>query len=108
MQSCEHLVVTNNLLEHAHHAAALTVGDGVEDLVYFLCARDGHGDGMGCIQPVELHGAQHHVRHEWLQVVLLGVQVVGGQGFSEGGETFVQPDVVPPLHGDQVAEPLVR
>ena len=25
-----------------------------------------------------------------------------------GGEAFVEPDVVPPLHGDEIAEPLVR
>ena len=28
--------------------------------------------------------------------------------FHPGGKAFIQPDVIPPLHGDQVAEPLVR
>ncbi len=30
-----------------------------------------------------------------------------GLVFHPGGEAFVEPDVVPPLHGDKIAEPLV-
>ena len=38
------------------------------------------------------------------------LRVHGGDGLvlHPGGKAFVEPDVVPPLHGDQVAEPLVR
>jgi hypothetical protein len=36
------------------------------------------------------------------------MQAVGGARFHPRGEAFVQPQVVPPRHGDQIAEPLVR
>ena len=34
--------------------------------------------------------------------------VVGGKILHPRGKALVEPEVVPPLHGDQVAEPLVR
>src|ERR1700722_5529697 len=36
------------------------------------------------------------------------MEVVGGVGLHPAGEAFVEPEVVPPSHGDQVAEPLMR
>ncbi len=38
----------------------------------------------------------------------VGVQMVERLARHPGGEAFVEPQVVPPVHGDQVAEPLVR
>ncbi len=37
-----------------------------------------------------------------------GCMAATGFVLHPGGKAFVEPDVVPPLHGDQVAEPLVR
>ncbi len=37
----------------------------------------------------------------------VGVQVVDRLAFHPGGEALVEPEVVPPAHGDQIAEPLV-
>ena len=38
----------------------------------------------------------------------LGMQRIRDEGLHPAGETFVQPQVIPPGHGDEVAEPLVR
>ena len=35
------------------------------------------------------------------------MEVVGGLGLHPGGEALVEPEVVPPGHGDEIAEPLV-
>ena len=37
----------------------------------------------------------------------LALKGVGGHGGHEGGERLVQPNAVPPAHGDQVAKPHV-
>src|SRR5688572_25906211 len=39
--------------------------------------------------------------------VPLGEEVIDGQGTNPGGKSLVEPEVIPPLHGDQVTEPLV-
>ncbi len=48
---------------------------------------------------------------EGLGVVLgevpLGMPLGDGLVLHPGGEALVEPEVVPPLHGDHVAEPLV-
>ena len=36
-----------------------------------------------------------------------GVQVVNGEPTNPGGETLVEPELTPPVHGDKVAKPLV-
>src|SRR6478736_3160617 len=38
----------------------------------------------------------------------IGMEMLGGLVLHPARETFVQPKVVPPRHGDEVAEPLVR
>jgi hypothetical protein len=34
------------------------------------------------------------------------MQCVGRQGLHPAGEAFIEPEIVPPGHGDEVAEPL--
>ena len=38
----------------------------------------------------------------------LRIEVLGRLHLHPGGEAFVEPQVVPPAHGDEIAEPLVR
>src|SRR3546814_20762432 len=38
----------------------------------------------------------------------VGVEMVARLGLHPARETFVEPQIVPPRHGDEVAEPLVR
>ena len=63
-------------------------------------------DRPGGVEAVDGHGrlALHAEAHPPLP---LGPEGVDGQYLHEGGEGLVEPDPVPPLHGDQVAEPHV-
>lgn len=99
--------MANHKVKHTHHWATLAVTYGVKHLIDFLCSLDCHRDGVTGLESVECHCAQHHVRDEWLVTVVLGVQCCGCQCLCEGCEWLVEPQVVPPLHGDKVAKPLV-
>ena len=97
--------VGDQLLEHR---GALGVGDAVEVDLDGLQVGDVRGDrvrGGQLVLPVGpglLHVGERRP----------GLGVLGGLGLAEhageGGERLVQPQVVPPAHGDQVAEPHVR
>ena len=64
-------------------------------------------DGVGGGLRVEVHGSVEG-RGVILRVEPLGVPLGDGLVLHPGGEALVEPEVVPPLHGDHVAEPLVR
>jgi hypothetical protein len=36
-----------------------------------------------------------------------GIQVINGEPSNPRGETFVEPELTPPVHGNKVTEPLV-
>ena len=38
----------------------------------------------------------------------VGMERFGGLGLHPAGEAFIEPDIVPPRHGDEIAEPLMR
>ena len=91
----------------SQHVAGLAVGDAVEHLLDLFAGVGLGADGARgrlCIQverAVEPRGfvlvdvpLRMHRRHRL--------------GFHPGGKAFVEPEIVPPLHGHQVAEPLVR
>ncbi len=64
-------------------------------------------DGAGGGLRIEVQGAVHADGDSLIDVPL-GMHRSDGLVLHPGGEAFVEPDVVPPLHGHQVAEPLVR
>ena len=97
--------VGDQLLEHG---GALGVGDPVEVDLDGLDVGDVGGDRVGgrqLVLPVRpgLPGLGERGPR---------VRPAGGLGLRDragpGGERLVQPQVVPPAHGDQVAEPHVR
>ncbi len=94
-------------LQHGDDRGALVIGDVVEGLagllgaVDFLQHRVGRRGGVG-----RLTGLEDALR---LQArAPFRMQGVGGIGLHPAGKPFVEPQIVPPLHGHQVAEPLVR
>ena len=107
MQAREEGVASHVGDELAQHGGALGVGDAVEvDLDVGQVADLGR-DRVGGGQLILLEApvlADHEARPAF--------GVLGGLGQSqvahELGEGLVEPQVVPPLHGDQVAEPHVR
>ena len=97
--------VGDQLLEDAR---ALGVGDAVEVDLDGLQVGDVRGDGVGrgqlvlAVGPRLLDVGERRPR----------VAVLGGLGLADdarpGGERLVEPQVVPPAHGHEVAEPHVR
>ena len=97
---------TEVVLHGEQHVAGLAVGDAVEHLVDLVGSVGLGADGAGGGLRVEVEGVVLVGGHGLVDVPL---RVHGGHGLvlHPGGEALVEPDVVPPLHGHQVAEPLV-
>ena len=94
--------------ELGEEAGALGVDDGaVEEGLDFVGAVDILADGLDAGQEVALHGVGAFVEVEVLHDFPLGEEGVDTDVFDVGGEGFVEPEVVPPAHGDEIAEPLV-
>ncbi len=62
---------------------------------------------MAAVERVQLHALDHGGGDELVPDPVLGVEHVRGEVLHEAGEALVEPEVGPPLHGHQVAEPLV-
>ena len=94
-------------LDHAQHGRALLVRDAVKGFVDLRRRGDLRVNRAGGLQRVEPERRLILLRFVDVDVPL---RVRGGERLvgHPGGEPFVQPDVVPPLHGDEVAEPLMR
>ena len=93
--------------EHADNRRALGVRDAVEDLINLVGVLSLDLDGVRGLEAVKSQAALLLARDELLPNLPLGKEVVNGQPADPGGETLVQPQVGPPLHGHIVAEPLV-
>ena len=94
-------------LQHVDHCLALGIGDRVERLAGLLHRLDVlHHRMRGG------HGVARHRALPGADGVKVGVpfrvQLLGGARGHPRGKALVQPQVVPPAHGHQVAEPLVR
>mmetsp|Transcript_88145 Transcript_88145/g.247956 ORF Transcript_88145/g.247956 Transcript_88145/m.247956 type:complete len:470 (-) Transcript_88145:295-1704(-) len=94
-------------VNHAHHAATFAVRDRVEDLLYCLGLADRHLDRMAAAKGIQLQGARLLHCDVALPDLPIRLELVGGEGLGPIGEALIEPEVVPPLHGDQVPEPLV-
>lgn len=62
---------------------------------------------MARLHAIETVGTQHDAADELVQMFEFGLELVSSESFDEGREGLVEPQVTPPLHGYQVAEPLV-
>ena len=96
------------MFQHPQHGTALAVADGVKKLADFR--RIGHFllNGVRVFQPVQAESAVGVHIDELGPHGPFREQPVHRFGADPGGETFVEPEVVPPFHGYQVAEPHMR
>ena len=94
------------LLQHAQHRAALFVGEQVEHAVGVAGRLHRVLDRAGVVQGIHVEG-RRALQAELHPTLPLCVEGVHRHGAHEGGEGLVQPDAVPPAHGNQVAEPHV-
>ena len=106
MNSVTEHIGPDELLEHPQDAAALLVGEDVEHALGLFRPADRELDRAGRVQPVDGPG-RIDVDTEADPPFPLWTVGVHGEDLHERGERLVQPDSVPPLHGDQVAEPHV-
>ena len=94
------------LLEHPHHGGALLVGEHVEHPLGVGGRHHRVLDRASRLQRVGVEGGGPR-QAEAHPPLPLGAEGVGDLHLHEGGEGLVEPDAVPPLHRDQVAEPHV-
>ena len=95
------------LLEHADDARALLVGEHVEHALGVLGRDAPRTRSGGWRASASVSNAAVRARPKVDPPLPLGPEGVGGRHLHEGGEGLVEPDAVPPLHGDEVAEPHV-
>src|SRR5678815_2531502 len=94
------------LLQHAQHRGPLLVGEQVEHRLAVAGGPYLELDGPGVVETVDAHRgrARHSEGGPALPLRLPGVD---REQLHEGGEGLVEPDAVPPQHGDEVAKPHV-
>ena len=91
------------------HGGALAVGDAVEVEECRVGVRHLAGDRVGGRQLILLVGPGFHPRVEGGPgAVAEARRALHCEVGHVGGERLVEPEVVPPLHRDEVAEPHVR
>ena len=64
-------------------------------------------DGLDSRNGVAVHGVEAFVEEEIVHDMPLREERIDGDVFDHGGKGFVEPKIVPPLHGDKIAEPLM-
>ena len=94
------------LLEHPEHRRALLVGQHVEHRARILGTQHGEFDRPRAAQRVDRHRRRARDR-ETFPAFPMRLPGVDREHLHESGERLVEPDPVPPLHRDQVAEPHV-
>ena len=95
------------LLEHAQHRRALLIGQDVEHRVGVTRRLDVKLDRARRVQPVDRERGRARDA-EGCPALPLGLPRVDRENLHEGGERLVEPDAVPPGHGDEVTEPHVH
>ncbi len=95
------------LLEHAERRGALLVREKIEHRHAIVRVPYFELDGPRRLEAVDRHRgrARHAESDPALPLRLPGVH---GKQLHERGEGLVEPDAVPPGHGDEIAEPHVR
>ena len=96
------------LLQHPNHRRPLAVADGVKKLADFRRVVDFLLNGMRVFQPVQTQRPVRVHIDELRPHLPLRERPIHRLGPHPRGKTFVQPQVIPPLHRHQVAKPHMR
>src|SRR2546425_4059524 len=109
-------IVANTLLElvgtyvcfdHSKNASTLAIADLIEQFLDLFWGTDLGLDGMCALQSVSGHGSTGAVLDEVLPDLPLWIGPVDYLVGHEGREALVEPEIVPPFHSDEIAEPHV-
>ena len=94
-------------LEHREHAGALVVGESIERVRDVVVRRNRLADRARRRKGVDVHDVER-IAQRFARELAVRPYGIGGLVAHPTREGFIQPDVVPPLRRDEVAEPLVR
>jgi hypothetical protein len=100
------LVGTDPPLEHGQHGRALLVSDGIECFRGLSGRRHGLPNRARGVEAIDVHRLQRVARGGKARVERR-FPLVDDFALHPRGKAFVQPEVVPPRHGHQIAEPLM-
>src|SRR6516164_3139576 len=100
-------VVAEIVFHHPNDRLPLRIGDGIKRChrLGFVCDR--LLDRMGRAAGVFAHGRLLEAAGAEPSLPIW-MKLLGGLSLHPAREAFVEPDVVPPCHGDEIAEPLMR
>ncbi|KAI6764699.1 hypothetical protein HG531_012586 [Fusarium graminearum] len=93
--------------EHANGGATLEVADRVKDLVDIKSITNRNVDRVTGTNTVETESSLHTLVDKLSPNLPVRVQVVNSVPTDPGSKTLVEPELVPPVHGNEVTEPLV-
>mmetsp|Transcript_24843 Transcript_24843/g.72795 ORF Transcript_24843/g.72795 Transcript_24843/m.72795 type:complete len:212 (+) Transcript_24843:1407-2042(+) len=94
-------------LEHADDRSSLGVRDHIEDIVDLIRVVHLHFHGMGRLEGIQRLGHVEHLLEDHPHIPLR-VDLIQRNELHEPSEALVEPEIRPPVHGHEVAEPLVR
>ena len=95
--------------EHKHKMRTLGIDNtGVKKSSDFCWVGDIFADGLDALNGITIKSGETVLGEKIVPNLIFWEDVVGGIIFHDGSERFVEPEVVPPFHGDEVAKPLVR
>ncbi|MCY1171662.1 hypothetical protein D9M73_117800 [compost metagenome] len=101
-------VRTQCRFHHADDGLALGIGDAVKALANLVDGFDMADDRVRTRCRIDLQRAFAVLRHCGCRRIPIGVEIDARLVLHPRGETLVEPQIIPPFHGDQIAEPLVR
>ncbi|KAI6756740.1 hypothetical protein HG530_011338 [Fusarium avenaceum] len=103
----EECLNTEMVGKHANGGATLEVADGVENLVDVESIADRDVDGMTGANTIETESSLHTLVDKLSPDLPVGVQVINSVPADPGSEALVEPELIPPVHSDKVAKPLM-
>ena len=99
-------ILASKSLQHGDDSFTLLVRDGIKRLACLLNGADLLNHRMRCHIGIQAHCTLAAI--DAVQVALpFRVEMRGRLAFHPAGKTFVEPQVIPPRHGYEIAEPLV-
>ncbi len=100
-------ILAEPFLEHAQHRRAFLIRDAVERVLDVAVIVDRLADLARRQQAVAAHRVARGIQ-PFQFALILRPQRDGFLALRPRRERLVEPDVVPPRHGDEIAEPLMR
>mmetsp|Transcript_98792 Transcript_98792/g.247629 ORF Transcript_98792/g.247629 Transcript_98792/m.247629 type:complete len:247 (+) Transcript_98792:1519-2259(+) len=106
-QTLLELLFTDHRIDHTDNAATFAIRYGIENLLDLLSMPNRHLNWMAAPQCIQLQSPLLLCAYVRLPDLPLRMQGVRRERLHPICKAFVKPQVVPPLHGDQIAKPLV-